>query len=145
MLRNCGFNRRPHRLASARPYLAFSSALIFASSLIELMKQQYCPSMGLRSINASRSSILSFFFNRGYWDISLILSTLCQDGPLISQRTVDPSVVPHLVRIPRVASRCLNLQSTVTTYSLLMGDWPSMASCVTSALILHNFLHFRFG
>lgn len=51
----------------------------------------------------------------------LITSTFCQDGLSISRRTVDPSVAPHLVRIPRISSRCLNHQSTVTTYGQSMG------------------------
>ena len=141
--------------ASVGPHLASSSSLQLAPSLIQSMDQQHGPSMHIRSIGAYHCCILSNFFSlhtgifsypideSTTWSVDTSMVHRCLHCSILSfsstsgtgllsdmiddlpRRSVDPFVALQLVKIPRVVSRCLELQWTTTTYGPSM-EWRAI-------------------
>ena len=106
--------------ASIGPDLASFLSLPFASSLIQSTDQQHGPSIHLRSIDASRCSILRFSLTSGTGTFSDHIEAF--PGRSIDQSMDRQSICsPILGQNPPVSFKCLNLQSTITIYGPSMG------------------------
>ena len=118
--------------ASVGPHITFSLAFIFACSLLQSMDQQPGSSSDLRFIDASVLQYLVISSSR-------VLGLLFVRNDDLAGWFVDPSVAPHLVRFPWVASKSLNLQSTITTYGSSMASYV-ITSALISAVFCISFL-----